>query len=344
MLTSIHAESADSAYRQAEAMFRQSDQAISQPSRCGATLEIPRVAFSIADSRQRYVHSRLPAINPAFAIAEIIWIMNGRNDSRFLNYFNRSLPDFAGDTDRYHGAYGHRLRTASGIDQLARAADALRSKADSRQVVLQIWDCQSDFPAGDGTPASQDVPCNVTSMLKVRDGRLEWTQILRSNDLYRGVPYNFIQFMTLQEIVAGWIGVEPGSYCHLSDSLHIYEADVAEFHCVDSTLIGPPSRLAMSFTETAGGFTVLANYVDELISEEPTTAEMIRSIKSSKLPARFRDMLCVLFAEVARRRKDSEFVEAFLQECEDPVQIALFQRWNARFQMLDRHNPHSFAT
>ena len=35
---------------------------------------------------------------------------------------------------------------------------------------------------------------------KVRQGKLEWSQIMRSNDVLLGMPYNFIQFTGLQEI------------------------------------------------------------------------------------------------------------------------------------------------
>lgn len=45
---------------------------------------------------------------------------------------------------------------------------------------------------------------------------------MRSNDMIWGMPCNFVHFTTFQEIFAGWLGVEVGSYNHISDSLHIY--------------------------------------------------------------------------------------------------------------------------
>jgi thymidylate synthase len=48
---------------------------------------------------------------------------------------------------------------------------------------------------------------------------------MRSNDLFKGLPYNLIQFTTLQEIIAGWLRIEVGSYNHISDSLHLYESE-----------------------------------------------------------------------------------------------------------------------
>jgi thymidylate synthase len=170
------------------------DDARLQASRNGATKEILHAVFVIEDPRQRWVLTRHPALNPAFAIAEIIWILSGRRDSAFLNFWNSQLPRFAGNGPIYHGAYGYRLRHAFGIDQLERAYQVLRNNVDSRQVVLTIWGANLDMPMENGQPVDEDVPCNLLSILKVRDGRLDWTQIVRSNDLFRGVPYNLLQF------------------------------------------------------------------------------------------------------------------------------------------------------
>ena len=51
---------------------------------------------------------------------------------------------------------------------------------------------------------------------------------MRSNDIFRGLPYNFVQFTSMQEILAGWLKINVGSYNHVSDSLHIYERDLKE--------------------------------------------------------------------------------------------------------------------
>lgn len=59
-------------------------------------------------------------------------------------------------------------------------------------------------------------------MIKIRKGKLEWTQVMRSNDLVLGLPYNLVQFTSMQEILASWLNVDVGSYNHISDSLHIY--------------------------------------------------------------------------------------------------------------------------
>ena len=52
------------------------------------TKEILHAAISISDPRQRWMMSRQPALNPAFALADVVWIMNGRRDIGFLEFWN----------------------------------------------------------------------------------------------------------------------------------------------------------------------------------------------------------------------------------------------------------------
>jgi thymidylate synthase len=58
--------------------------------------------------------------------------------------------------------------------------------------------------------------------------------IMRSNDIFRGLPYNFVQFTTMQEIMAGWLSLKVGSYNHFSDSLHVYESDFGRLEAVQT--------------------------------------------------------------------------------------------------------------
>jgi thymidylate synthase len=115
-----------------------------------------------------------------------------------------------------------------GVDQIRYAFESLSAQPHSRQVVLQIWDASSDLPVHAGQPRSQDIPCNICSLLKVREGRLEWTQIMRSNDLKLSWPHNIVQFTTLQEMMAAWLDLELGFYTHYSDSLHVYTNETNE--------------------------------------------------------------------------------------------------------------------
>lgn len=302
-----------------------------QSSRAGDTSELLHSAMSITDPSQRWVTSRFPPINPAFAIAEVVWIITGRNDSAFLYYFNRQLPTFAGHGAKFHGAYGYRLRHHLGIDQIERAYQALKNKPQSRQVVLQIWDGRIDLPNDTGEEADPDVPCNIMSILKVRRDRLEWMQILRSNDLYRGLPYNLVQFTTLQEVLAGWLDVRLGEYNQISNSLHVYNSDI---EYINKSVSAQPREqvrntdsLAFPKEESEHWFRELADRVQLIVSEDVSLHALKVNLREFKGPEAFRNMLCVVSAEGARRRGSVDLPQEIIAACTNPVYNLLFDRW-----------------
>lgn len=273
-------------------------------------------------------------MNPAFALAEIVWILNGRNDSAFLNFFNSRLPEYAGRGPTYHGAYGHRLRTPGSLDQLRRASAALRARPDTRQVVLQIWNSRLDLPRRDGAPVAKDIPCNICSMLKVREGVLEWMQIIRSNDVFLGLPHNIVQFTTLQEVIAGWIGVKPGAYHQLSDSLHAYVQDLRSLQggpkvthrCRNEDALALPER------ESLRVFRELARRVDKLTTGLLKERSLRRLAEWPTVPLGYQNMVRVLVAEAARRRPLQTVADDIMTDCSNPVYVALWNNWLARLR------------
>lgn len=307
------------------------DKCHQQPSRSGPTREILHAMFIIRDPRQRWVLARTPATNPGFAIAELIWILNGRRDSAFLNYWNSQLPRYAGDGPHYHGAYGYRLRQQFGVDQLERAYLALRSNPTSRQVALTIWGPDLDMPDEHGQPVDPDIPCNLSSLLKVRDGKLEWMQIVRSNDIFRGVPYNFLQFTTLQEVMAGWLGIEPGAYHHLSDSLHLYSED-AEFGLADpaSEVVHDTDSLCLAKDESDDVLRSMGDMVDLIVSPTLRREALEQLVSSSHLPNGYHNMLLVLLAETARKKGWSDLAQSAMDGCSNAVLHLVWEKWLLR--------------
>ncbi len=78
MIRVFEGRTADEAWQKISSAIRTSDGTSPQGSRIGDTREILHAAISISEPRQRWVLSRNPPINLAFAIAEVIWIMAGR--------------------------------------------------------------------------------------------------------------------------------------------------------------------------------------------------------------------------------------------------------------------------
>jgi thymidylate synthase len=327
----FRSQTVDGVWRQAHAAVAGTAEDAKQPSRAGETLELLHVGLQVDDPRQRWVISRRPQVNPAFAIADALWILAGSNDADVMNYWFPNLPKFAGHGPTYAGAYGHRLRKHFGVDQVKRACDALSAVPESRQVVLQFWDVLSDLPLSDGAPRSADVPCNVISMLKVRDGRLEWTQVLRSNDLFRGLPNNFVQFTLLQEVMAGWLGLDVGPYHQWSDSLHIYTDSLGAFSCA-GPVVEETNTDSLTVPADEGEQLIIEMYRRMTLLTEPNLGESQVSELATmgEAPVAYRNLLRVLAAESARRRGRLGQAQALMAGCTNPQLVQVWSGWLER--------------
>ena len=330
-MQTIEATTADAVWLNAIASLKEREHLPLQDGRGGSAAELLHVGIQLHDSRQRWVVSRSPALSVAFAIVEVIGILNGRRDSGYLNFFNPILPRYAGKAPEYHGAYGYRLRVHSGIDQLQRASDALISNPQSRQVVLQLWDAAEDSPSVDGQPVAADIPCNICSMLKVRTGQLEWSQVMRSNDVFKGLPYNFVQFTTLQEVLAGWIGVEPGTYTHYADSLHLYETDtLAAFSSKPLPLASSDDCLALAKKDADPIWRELNRRVDVLVSSDLSAQEYGEIARIHDAPQAFNNLISVVAADAARRKRCIGGVDRAISNCRSALLLQLWNRWLER--------------
>lgn len=298
----------------------------------GDSSEVLHVAFGLSDPRQRLVFSRVPGVNPAFAIAEVVWILRGRRDSGFLKPWNSALFSFTGIEDELHGAYGYRLRNHLEFDQLVRAASALQNDPNQRQVVLQIWDAKVDAPQVDGKPRSEDIPCNVFALLKVVDGRLDWLQVMRSNDLVLGLPYNIFQWTTIQEVVAGWLGVDLGSYNHISDSLHVYDRDRAKYQVAESNgHCDNPDDLRLPLQESEKVFRILEKAIEDLAQcTAPTEVNML--VNGVQVPDVYLNWLQVMAAERLRRIKQCQLSDEMVKKIKNPALKKSFEVWSSRFR------------
>lgn len=154
--------------------------------------------------------------NPFFALSEYSWLICGSNALEPLNYFIKNYNEFSDDGYTLNGAYGFRLRTLNGEDQLNKAIKVLKEDKSSRRVVLTMWNI-NDLGSN-----SKDIPCNVVLMFKIRNNQLDMTVINRSNDVFLGVPYNVLVFYLLQSYIASKVSCKVGFQRHFTDSLHLY--------------------------------------------------------------------------------------------------------------------------
>lgn len=185
-------------------------------------------------------------INPFFLVAEAIWILAGKGDRDFIEYYNRELAKFSDENfPDFNGAYGVRMRKWGqdregnnlqqdiSFDQLEDVYMKLKEDKDTRQAVITFHN-----PVFDRSEVkTNDRPCNVVSLFKIRNNKLHLHQIIRSNDINLGLfPTNYFQFSMIQEVLAGWLEVEVGEILFFSDSLHCYLGEAINLGIPDRVL------------------------------------------------------------------------------------------------------------
>lgn len=200
-----------------------------------ATREISPVITSIGEPLQRFQTTYGRGGNPFFLCAEVVWILAGLGDVVWMTHYSKNLTQFTDENKPdFNGAYGVRMRKwgqrqdktfilnfgLQPFDQLYDVFYKLQKDPHTRQALMTLH-----IPICDAVNVdTRDRPCNVVSMFKIRNGKLNLHQILRSNDVTYGLfPTNVFQWSFVQEVLAGWLKIPVGELLFFSDCLHAYE-------------------------------------------------------------------------------------------------------------------------
>lgn len=184
----------------------------------GETRELRSHVIRIERPLERVIALRERRNNVFAAIAETMWVIGGRDDLEYLEYYLPRAGDFSDDGETWRGAYGPRLRNWHGVDQLKECARLLRDDPNTRRAVMVIFDPARDYVE------SKDIPCNNWLHFLIRDGKLHLTVALRSNDAIWGFSgINTFEWSVLQEMMAYWAGVDVGEMTFTVGSFHLYE-------------------------------------------------------------------------------------------------------------------------
>lgn len=318
-------DTADEVYTEAFSQIQTNG--LETQSRNGNTSELLHSVLSLKNSRQRLITARKPTVSIAYAFAELIQLMAGNDEARVINPWNPALPKYQGEYNRYPGSYGYRLRYSFGFNQLERTYDALKYKPISRQGVVQIWDPATDLPHRHGEPNNMDIPCSICSLLKIRDNKLYWTQVIRSNDIFRGFPYDLLLFTTLQEIFSGWLQIDVGEYLHVSDSLHMYESEKCSLQNKIETGENNDD-LRLNKKESDEVFEELFVKMNEL-SSSSNIDRLVRDITlQCSVPMAYHNMLMVLcIYSIFKNGTDKSLIHHCSEECSNKLYIELMNRW-----------------
>jgi thymidylate synthase len=154
-------------------------------------------------------------------IIELLWFLRGDTNIKWLNDNKVTIWDEWADANGDLGpVYGHQWRSwpardGSTIDQIANVVEQIRTKPDSRRLIVTAWN-----------PADVDrmalPPCHCLFQFYVADGKLSCQLYQRSADIFLGVPFNIASYALLTHMMAHVTGLKPGEFIHTLGDAHLY--------------------------------------------------------------------------------------------------------------------------
>ncbi len=188
--------------------------------RVGNTKEINNVKFTIRDIDKNVV--RIRNISLQYLCGELAWYFSGRRDTKFIAAFSKFWNKITDDGENANSAYGYLIKSAFGFDQVEKVIKLLEKDPNSRRAKINI-----NTP-NERVIETKDEPCTMFLQFMIRDGKLDCTAVMRSNDIWLGLPYDVAFFTEVQKYIARRLHVKYGTYTHFAVSLHVYERNIRD--------------------------------------------------------------------------------------------------------------------
>lgn len=210
------------------------------------THELRNVMFELTDPKNNIATNKLATKSGfplGYALAELLWYYNADNTVDFIGRFANMWKRLTDDGKTNNSAYGYVLANKHGFNQIDMVVSELKRDPSSRRATMKINTPHETAKGEKNLSETKDEPCTLSLQFLLRDGKLELTTVMRSNDIWFGVPNDVIYFTTLQQYVAKQLGVELGSYIHIATSLHVYDRNLSQVADVITHDVQPKVKL-----------------------------------------------------------------------------------------------------
>ncbi len=154
-------------------------------------------------------------------IYELLWFIRGETNVKYLRDNRVTIWDEWADANGNLGpVYGAQWRSwpardGGTIDQLAQVVHMIKTKPDSRRLMVTAWN-----------PSDVDKmalpPCHCLFQFYVAEGKLSCQLYQRSADIFLGVPFNVASYALLTHMVAHVTGLDVGDFVHSLGDAHLY--------------------------------------------------------------------------------------------------------------------------
>ena len=198
----------------------------------GNTRELNNVKLVLKNVTNNIVSVR--DLSPSYLAGELLWYFNGSKALQFISQFSSFWKHISDDGITCNSGYGYLIQNAHDLNQIEKVVDILLTDPNSRRAKINI-----------NTPNARvketlDEPCTMSLHFMIRKNKLYCTTVMRSNDIWFGLPYDVAFFTTLQKYIAKRLGIKCGDYTHFVVSLHMYDKDAEKISEIVANPVSKP--------------------------------------------------------------------------------------------------------
>ena len=183
----------------------------------GDTKALFNVGFYISNPQDNKIINRERNWNLKYAEAEWQWYLSADPRVSKLGDIYGRVPiiweRMADANGEVNSNYGYQWMRHSQLDTVVHM---LKTKPDTRQAVISIYDGKEIYEY------ERDTPCTYAIQFTIVNNRLNMCVTMRSNDLWYGFCNDQYQFSMIQEMISLELGIEPGVYYHFAHNMHLY--------------------------------------------------------------------------------------------------------------------------
>jgi thymidylate synthase len=211
--------------------------------------EILNLCVEIYDPTSNLFLNKVRVPNPEYLAGELFWYFSGKNDLEYICEYSKFWKKIVNpDGKTLNSAYGYLLfkeKNKYGMTPWQWAYQSLIADKNTRQAIMHFN--KPDFLFKE----AKDVICTLNGIFNIRNDKLYFTILMRSQDEIKGRTFDVPFFTLLQQqmlnlLLSTYPNLKLGSFYHINTSSHIYESDFELVHnmiCADFKPDGlPPLR------------------------------------------------------------------------------------------------------
>ena len=198
----------------------------------GAIHELLDVELVLRDPRKSVLSLPIRNMSRRYAAGELLCYIRGTNKKGDFEFYSKSWDKLANPDGTINSAYGYRMFhpvfDGNTETRFHYALTQLLENSDTKNAIIMLRDDSDLHPAH-----QKDRCCTLCLCFNIRDGKLNCRTIMRSQDLWLGLPYDVFCFTRLMQIMLYNYNsacekgkeVQLGTYTHQVLNLHLYERD-----------------------------------------------------------------------------------------------------------------------